>query len=143
GVEFRTRVLDGLTVPWRALFVGAGPLEAALRAWAAHHGDRARIRTGVVHDDVPPHLNAMDVLCAPSRTTPRWREQFGRMLVEAMAAGVPVVATDSGSLPEVIGDAGRIVPEHDSVALHRAIAAVLDDPADLGERGRRRARERY
>ena len=121
----------------RALAVGDGPLADQLRA-AGVEVRRARSASHLASS-----LAEMAVLVAPSRTTPRWREQFGRMVVEAMAAGVPVVATDSGSLPEVIGDAGRIVPEHDSVALHRAIAAVLDDPADLGERGRRRARERY
>ena len=62
--------------------------------------------TGVAHDDVPEYLNAMDLLCAPSQTTARWREQFGRMLIEAMACGVPVVASRSGEIPYVVGDAG-------------------------------------
>ena len=95
---------------WRALWVGGGAMEGMLRDWAARHGDRVRIVTGVGHDRVPGYLNAMDLLAAPSQTTPRWKEQFGRMLLEAMAAGVPVVASDSGEIPHVVKDAGRVVP---------------------------------
>ena len=53
----------------------------------------------------------IDLLALPSLTTPRWAEQFGRVLVEAMARGVPVVGSSSGAIPEVIGDAGLIVPK--------------------------------
>jgi glycosyltransferase involved in cell wall biosynthesis len=84
----------------------------------------------------------MDVLCAPSRTTAAWREQFGRMLIEAFACGIPVIASDSGEIPHVVGDAGIVVPEADADAWERAIAAVLADPVlrrDLSARGRARA----
>jgi glycosyltransferase involved in cell wall biosynthesis len=77
----------------------------------------------------------------PSLTTPRWKEQFGRMLVEAMACGVPVIGSDSGEIPNVIGDAGLVVPEGDSVALRTAIARLRDDATErqrLAERGRAR-----
>jgi glycosyltransferase involved in cell wall biosynthesis len=146
GVELLTRVLDRLSVPWRALLVGAGPLEGALRSWAARHGDRARVCTGVTHDDVPRHLCAMDVLCSPSQTTPHWREQFGHMLVEAFACGVPVVGSDSGEIPHVIGDAGVVVGEADEAGWQRALAALLDSPgrrAALSAYGLDRARGHY
>jgi phosphatidylinositol alpha-1,6-mannosyltransferase len=81
GVQMLQRVLERSATPWRALFVGGGPLEAELRAWGARQGDRVRVVTGVPHDGVPSHLNAMDVLCAPSQTTPVWSEQLGRMLL--------------------------------------------------------------
>lgn len=138
GLETLTRALDGCRDPWRALFVGGGPMEGALRMWAAGHGERVRIVTGVRHGDVPAYLNAMHLLCAPSRTTPRWREQLGRMLTEAMACGVPVIGSDSGEIPHVVADAGRIVPEDDVAAWTRAIAGLLTDPsarADLAARG--------
>ncbi len=127
---------------WRALFVGGGPWEARLRAFADRHGDRVRIRTGVPHDDVPDHLRAMDVLCLPSQTTPRWREQFGRMIIEAFACGVPVVGSDSGEIPGVVGDAGLIVGERDVAAWTRTLAELLTDDSGrrvLAERGRARA----
>ena len=110
GMETLMRALDGCTQPWRALLVGGGPMEPArARRGPGGHGDRVRIVTGVAHDEVPGYLNAMDLLCAPSRTTPRWHEQLGRMLTEAMACGVPVIGSASGEIPYVIADAGLIV----------------------------------
>jgi glycosyltransferase involved in cell wall biosynthesis len=97
----------------------------------------------VAHDEVPAYLNAMDVLCAPSQTTPRWREQFGRMLIEAMACGVPVLASRSGEIPHVVGDAGILLPEDDEGAWAAAVRRVITEPAvrrDLADRGLRRAR---
>jgi len=142
GCRFLMSVLDRLQEPWRALFVGAGPLESDLRAWTRRHGDRVAIETTVRHDDVPAYLNAMDVLCAPSQTTAWWREQFGRMLIEGFACGIPVVASDSGEIPHVIGNAGLVVREGDVDAWTQAVARLLADPAlraDLGQRGRERA----
>jgi glycosyltransferase involved in cell wall biosynthesis len=146
GVRFLTGVLDRLRSPWRALFVGGGPQEGELQAWAARYADRVRIVTGIPHDRVPAHLNAMDVLAAPSRTTPRWKEQFGRMLVEAFASGVAVAASDSGEIPHVVGDAGVIVGEADESGWVLALDDLLADArrrADLASRGRRRAVERF
>ncbi len=65
GLTLLQRALDEVRSPWRALFVGAGPMEPSLRKWAARHGDRVRICNGVVHDQVPAYLNAMDVMCLP------------------------------------------------------------------------------
>jgi glycosyltransferase involved in cell wall biosynthesis len=133
GLETLMRALDGAAAPWRALFVGGGPMEGALRTWGAGHGDRVRVVTGVPHDRVPEHLNAMDLLCAPSRTTERWREQLGRMLTEAMACGVPVVGSDSGEIPHVVADVGLIAPEDDVAAWTRALDALLAAPARRAE----------
>jgi glycosyltransferase involved in cell wall biosynthesis len=133
GVELLIRVLERLKVPWRALFVGGGPLEGRLRSWAARQNGRARVCTGVAHADVPPYLNAMDVLCAPSQTMPHWREQFGRMLVEAAACGVPVIGSDSGEIHHVIGDFGLVVGEADEAGWRRALADLLDSPTRRGE----------
>ncbi len=146
GLELLMRLLDETASPWRALFVGGGPGEAALRAWASRHGDRVRIAGGVPHDRVPEYLDAMDLLLAPSQTTARWREQFGRMLIEAFACGVPVLASDSGEIPYVVGDAGVIVGERDELGWRRALADLLDSPArraELAARGRDRAHALY
>jgi glycosyltransferase involved in cell wall biosynthesis len=146
GLPLLLRALDRVRAPWRALLVGGGPLEGELRAWAARHPGRAHVETGIGHDRVPGVLHAMDLLCAPSLTTPRWREQFGRMLIEAFASGVVVVGSDSGEIPHVIGDAGIVVPEGDEDAWVAALEAALADPAlraTLAERGRSRARERF
>jgi glycosyltransferase involved in cell wall biosynthesis len=128
------------------MLVGGGEMEGELRGWAARRGDSARIVTGIAHGQVPEVLNAMDLLVAPSLTTPRWREQFGRMLAEAMACGVPVVGSDSGEIPHVIGPAGAAVREGDADALRMAIQRWTGDPAARAEaaaRGLERARTEF
>jgi glycosyltransferase involved in cell wall biosynthesis len=146
GLELLTRALDGLQTPWRALFVGAGPQEPLLRTWAEQHGDRVRLCTDVKHAAVPRYLNAMDIVCAPSQTTPRWREQFGRMIIEAFACGVPFVGSDSGEIPHVVRDAGVIVGEADEAGWCRALTKLLQDPdrcRELAGRGLERARTEF
>jgi glycosyltransferase involved in cell wall biosynthesis len=139
GLPTLTAALDACDGPWRALLVGGGPLEPDLRRWADRHGARARVLTGVSHARMARFLRAMDVLALPSRTTPRWREQFGRVLVEAMACGVPVIGSDSGEIPYVIGDAGLVVPEGDVRRWVDAIGSIL---REHGLRDRLRARGR-
>ncbi|MGH7756629.1 MAG: glycosyltransferase, partial [Vulcanimicrobiaceae bacterium] len=76
------------------------------------------------------------------QTTGRWREQFGRMLIEAFACGVPVIGSSSGEIPHVLADAGLIVDEHDDAGWATTLDRLLRDPAvreRLAQRGRRRA----
>jgi len=146
GVHFLKGVLDQLNTGWRALFVGGGALEAELRSWAAKNGDRIRIVTGVKHGQVPCYLNAMDILAAPSQTTPHWREQFGRMLVEGFSCGLPVISSDSGEIPYVVGDAGWVVPECDQAAWVSALSELLDSPSlrhEMSQRGRERVLQEF
>jgi glycosyltransferase involved in cell wall biosynthesis len=146
GLGLLMRALDTVGTPWRALFVGGGPMEGELHEWANRHEDRVRIVGGVTHDAVPAWLNAMDLLVAPSQTTPQWREQFGRMLIEAFACGVPVIGSDSGEIPYVVGDAGVIVGERDKAGWCRALSELLESPsrrAELAARGRERAHALY
>ena len=138
--------LKAIATPWRALFVGAGPLEADLKSFASEHPDQVRVVTGVAHGEMPRWLNAMSMLCAPSQTTAKWREQFGRMSIEAMACGVPVIASESGEIPHVVGDAGLLVGERDRAAWTQTIRRVLRDATvrcDLGRRGRARVEQRF
>jgi glycosyltransferase involved in cell wall biosynthesis len=142
GIDLLTGALDGAATAWRALFVGSGPLEDHLAEWARAHGDRVRIVTTARHDDVPAYLNAMDMLCAPSQTTERWREQFGRMLIEAFASGVAVIGSSSGEIPYVVGDAGLVVAEADRAGWQAAIEQLAGDRVrrcELARRGRARA----
>jgi glycosyltransferase involved in cell wall biosynthesis len=146
GLDVLMRALVGVGQPWRALFVGGGPMGAELSAFGAVHPGRVHVLTDVAHDEVPEHLNAMDVMCAPSQTTRRWREQFGRMLIEAMACGVPVVASRSGEIPHVVSDAGVLVDEADVAQWTEAIDRVLGDRQlrhDLAARGLARAHAKY
>lgn len=127
------------------VIVGDGAERERLQAKAPP--SRVHFSGTVDFDDVPGVLKALDALVLPSVTIlPLHREQFGRVLVEAMAAGVPVVGSDSGAIPEVIGDAGLVVPERDPVALAAALDRLLAEPhlrANLVERGRQRAQRHY
>lgn len=137
GIATLLRALRASRANWRALFVGGGPEQPAIDAFAHEYRGRVHVATGVTHDDVPRWLNAMTILCAPSVTTSSWREQFGRMLIEAMACGVPVVASSSGEMPHVVADAGAILPETDERAWAAAIDELLEDGARRAElRGR-------
>ncbi len=138
----------GLAGDWRLELVGAGPLrdEIERRSAALGIADRVGISSEVPSTEVPRVLQGFDVLVLPSRSTPSWVEQFGRVLVEAMACGVPVVGSTSGEIPNVIGDAGLVFPEGDVEALRGALARLAASPEvglSLGEVGRRRVLERY
>ena len=85
----------------------------------------------VREEDLPALYSHAAVFVQPSSY-----EGFGLTALEAMACGTPVVAADAGSLPEVVGDAGLLVPPRDVAALADALESVLADPRDLGERGR-------
>jgi len=96
--------------------------------------------------EFPNFLKTIDALVLPSITQPNWKEQFGRVLIEAMACGVPVVGSTCGEIPNVIGDAGLIVPESDTDALADALRQLARDPAlraALTRKGRDRVLSRF
>jgi glycosyltransferase involved in cell wall biosynthesis/GT2 family glycosyltransferase len=124
---------------------GAGPLEPHLRDRAASPALAGRVtfHGHLAGDELTAFYRSLDVLAVPSVAAPGWLEQFGRVAVEAMALGVPVVASDSGALRDVVGGAGTLVPPGDAAALARALAEVRDDPehaARLRAAGLERAR---
>jgi glycosyltransferase involved in cell wall biosynthesis len=130
-------MLDGST---RLLFVGDGPLRAALET-AATPSCAIEVRTGIGHGEMPAAYAEMDVLVLPSRTTERWAEQFGRVLVEALSCGVPVVGSDSGEIPWVVRETrgGKIYAEGDAAALAAALQELRDNSSErqtLARRGR-------
>jgi glycosyltransferase involved in cell wall biosynthesis len=125
------------------LLVGDGPQRPQLEAYAAAYLPGQVVFAGAVpHSEVPAYYNCMDVLVLPSRTTRSWQEQFGRVLLEAQACGVPVVGSDSGAIPRCIEmTAGLVFPEGDVGRLAEALERLLRDPAqrqDLARRGRER-----
>ena len=137
-----------LPVETRLQVVGDGPLRDQFQAEVDRRGlgGRVSVQQRVPSHDMPHLLQRMDVVLLPSVTTSRWKEQFGRILIEAMACGVPVIASDSGEIPEVVSDAGLIVPEGDVMALTRALLTVYQDPqlrARLGGQGRKRVLDRF
>jgi len=106
-----------------ARIAGTGPLATAIDDEAARRGvaDRVQFLGGIEPDEVATFYASIDVLAVPSMPTRSWTEQFGRVAVEAMAAGVPVVSSDAGALPEVVGGAGIVVAQGDAPALAAAV----------------------
>lgn len=148
GVGLLIEALSGLPAEVRLRLVGSGPDEAALRALAETRGVASRVEflPAVPTTDIPRVLAGMDVLALPSLTQPNWKEQFGRVLIEAMACEVAVVGSDSGEIPNVVGDAGLIVPEGDVAALREALLRLVTQPAlrrMYAGRGRERVLERF
>lgn len=148
GVDVLLQAVASLAGDWRLRFVGHGPLREVIPARARELGirDRVTVEPAVASTEVPAILRELDVLVLPSLTTPGWKEQYGRVLQEAMACEIPVVGSDSGEIPHVIGDAGIVTPEGDAQALATALERLMTDPSlrrDLGERGRARALERF
>jgi glycosyltransferase involved in cell wall biosynthesis len=111
----------------RLVFVGNGALEERVRE-AARADDRIRLIGPVPFADVPAVMSALDALVLPSLTTRDWCEQYGRVITEAMASGVAVIASDSGAIPQVVGDAGVVVPERSVVGLADAIRRFALEP---------------
>lgn len=139
-------LLDSLVLEPRlhARIGGSGPLESALADLARQRGieDRVELIGAVDPTHVDEFYRAIDVLSVPSVPRDGWTEQFGRVAVEAMASDVPVVSSDAGALPDVVGDAGIVVPVEDAAALAAAlIEASGPRREELVVAGRMRAAE--
>lgn len=148
GVGVLLDALAQVTPPTRALIIGNGDDLPTLQAQAARLGLSASVefRAGVPAEQVPQQLAQMDALVVPSLTRTNWKEQFGRIIIEAMACEVPVIGSDSGEIPQVIGSAGLVTPEGDAAALAQAIRALRDGPAQrrtLGVAARERVLQHF
>lgn len=143
GVEELIEAFAVLGMPATLLLVGDGPHRAQFEALARARGVSGAVMFtgGVERLRVPDYMQAMDCLVVPSRTTPNWKEQFGRIIPEAFLCGVPVVGSSSGSIPELIATEGRVFSERDVPALRLAIEGTLGDRAAT-ERVVARARAR-
>jgi glycosyltransferase involved in cell wall biosynthesis len=144
GIHVLLRALAQVKHDWHLRILGSGPLYASVEK-LAHELDiasRIQIAPWALSSEMPAFYNSLDVLVVPSLTRPNWKEQFGRVIMEAMACGVPVIGSTSGEIPSVIGDAGLIVPESDAAALAHALDDLIQSDAhrrELAAKGRARA----
>ncbi|MBW4562689.1 MAG: hormogonium polysaccharide biosynthesis glycosyltransferase HpsO [Mojavia pulchra JT2-VF2] len=142
--------------PWKLLLLGRGPLHEELIKIVAQNNIKQRviIIESVPHDVVPKYINLMSTLVLPSETTYNfktltavgWKEQFGHVLIEAMACKVPVIGSNSGEIPYVIGDAGLVFPEGDVKALANCLTQLIEKPDfanNIGESGYQKALNEY
>ncbi len=148
GIADLIRALPRLPRGCVLLMIGDGSYRRQAQQIAHRIGVAERIRwvPRVRSVDVPDYLSAMDALVLPSRTTPRWKEQFGRVLVEAMACGTPPVGSSSAEIPNVISNAGLIFPEGDVEALASRIAMLFENPrlvAEIAAKGRTRVLQNF
>jgi len=140
---FKRLTLDRPGRALKLIFAGSGPEEQRLRELAARIGLADRVVfTRFPYDQMPSAYNVADVFVLGSTARPGWLEQFGYVLPEAMASGTPVISTLHGSIPEVVGDCGLLVPPSDFLGLAGAMQRLLDNPAEreqFARAGRARA----
>jgi glycosyltransferase involved in cell wall biosynthesis len=156
GILTLIKALAKLRGKWKLLLLGRGTLKDKIiaEAQASAIGDRLIIVESVPHDQVVNYINLMNTLVLPSETTYQvktltavgWKEQFGHVLIEAMACQVPVIGSDSGEIPFVIDDTGLVFPEKDTEALAKCLQTLLDNPQlaqELGNQGYARVMANY
>ena len=130
GIDDLLAAVRRLDPPIELVLAGTGELRSTLEGQAIP-GSSVRVLAGLKHERMATAYSLMDVLVLPSRTTPRWKEQFGRVLIEALWCGVPVVGSDSGEIPWLIRrtGGGMIFPEGNVEALSDRLAELRTDAA--------------
>lgn len=136
-----------LPAPVELVLIGDGELRGELEGQEIP-GSRVRVLDGLSHAQMADGYAQLDVLALPSHTTPTWKEQFGRVIVEALWCGVPVVGSDSGEIPWLIEltGGGLVFPEGDVAALAERLAELRANPglrAELAARGAQAVAERF
>jgi len=129
------------------VMIGSGNEEKALVKLARKlRYEKLRLLGARPRGEMPLHYSGMDVFVLASKTTRKWKEQFGMALAEAMACGVAVVGSNSGAIPYVVGDAGLIVPEGDAAALADALLRLKMDKTlrdQLAQKARTRVLDHF
>ncbi|TAK30032.1 MAG: glycosyltransferase family 4 protein [Chloroflexota bacterium] len=148
GLDQLILALAQLPEDVHCVLVGGGNERDRLKGLAATRGLTSRVHfVGEIdHDSMPEYLSMFDTLVLPSRTTAVWKEQFGRVLIEGMACRVPIVGSDSGAIPEVIGSAGLTFREGDINNLAERLHALYRSPelcGELAQRGLEQATTTY
>ncbi|MBW1738331.1 MAG: glycosyltransferase family 4 protein [Deltaproteobacteria bacterium] len=148
GIEDLLKAITLCNADAKAVLVGDGPLRSSLLSLSTQLGlgNRLKILDRVRSTKIPEYLNCLDCLVLPSRTTRRWKEQFGRVLIEAMACEVPVVGSSSGEIPNVVGDAGLIFREGDPEDLAKKLQILHGDRElhlRLAKAGRERVLQKF
>jgi len=148
GIETLLKAVAGLSGEWELRLAGEGEARGRLQQLAAALGvaERVRFLPRLPSTAMPDFYRGLHVLVLPSIAQPNWKEQFGRVLIEAMGCAVPVIGSDCGEVPRVIGEAGLLFQAGDDRQLQALLARLQTDPAlrrELGERGRQRVLERY
>jgi glycosyltransferase involved in cell wall biosynthesis len=148
GVVDLVNACNQLSRDYKLLIVGDGLLRDRITKMTKFRNiaDKIEFTGAISRADMPKYYAKMDVLVAPSRTTAKWKEQFGRMITEAFMYGVPVIGSDSGSIPEVMAGCGIVYREGNVSKLRDAIMSIMNDEKARNEmikRGREYALNNY
>jgi glycosyltransferase involved in cell wall biosynthesis len=148
GIEVLLQAASKLTGPWTLQILGDGPDRPRLERMVQWLGISGRVTFDqkLPSTHLPNYFSGLDVLVLPSRTRSNWKEQFGRVLIEAMACDVITVGARTGAIPEVIGEAGLTFAEGNVLELQTHLQQLLDDVAlrqALRHKGRQRVVENY
>lgn len=150
GVDLLIEALSRIKkeMAWRLEIIGSGPEKATLMTQVKSLGleERVHWREWVPSVEMPEVYRTLDILAMPSRTRPNWKEQFGRVLIEAMASEVAVIGSNSGAIPDVIGTSGLIFPEDDVQALADGLKDLVENKNKrqaFAQQGRRRVLELF
>jgi glycosyltransferase involved in cell wall biosynthesis len=148
GIDVLLEAVARLQGPWELRILGSGPERDRLEKMAQWLGILPRVTFDlpIPSTQMPYYYSGLDVLVLPSRTRTNWKEQFGRVLIEAMACQVVVVGARCGAIPEVIGDAGLTFTEEDAADLRTQLQSLLGDAhlrLDLAQKGRQRVLDHY
>lgn len=127
------QLLKDFDVPARITIIGDGDYRADLEAYVRQHGLESSVSFigGVPHEKIASYYQKADVLVGPSiESKDGWQEAFGLVFAEASAAGLPIIATDTGGIKDIVhnGINGLIVPQKDAEAIAQAIIKLRDDP---------------
>ena len=133
---------------WRLVYLGNGPCggELANRVCAKNLATQVFIQKTVPHDQVATFIRGLDIMVLPSFDIDGWREQFGHVLIEAMACKVPIIGSDAGEIPNIISDVGLVFRQKNIQSLQNALNCLIADESlriDLGNKGYNRAVEQY
>lgn len=133
---------------WQLIIVGAGEYEKQLIDYTVTKKllDRIEFHPPVTHEKIAKFLRTVDILVLHSLDTQNWREQFGHVLIEAMACKVCVVGSNAGEIPNVIANAGIIVQQGDEDALYKALHSLITQPSlrkQLAQQGFNRVTQEY
>lgn len=139
GLDDALDAMARAQAPVTLALMGEGPHEAALRQRINDLGlgDRVSLRGWGKPAEVAGFLRSLDAMILLTRTTNAVKEQFGRVITEAQACGVPVIGSTGGAIPDVVGEGGWIVPESDPDALAALLDRIAADPADVAHRAER------
>jgi glycosyltransferase involved in cell wall biosynthesis len=131
------RQLQERGLKFRIILCGSGNDEEALKKEAQKQqiAELVTWRGAVPHSKAAEELSKFDILVLPSRTTATWKEQFGHVLIEAMAMGVPVVGSSSGEIPNVIGRPDLVFTEDNAAELAVILEKMIREPQWREEAG--------